>query len=95
MIRPRAVELEQVNLVFVAFLGDFFFCPTSGLSPLPVGPTSKLGLNQKWAQTGSGWQDPDSIPSNVVFRNKKKDKRDQAAGCGAGASKFGVCCIFG
>ena len=47
MIRPRDVELEQVNSVFVAFLGDFFepdfwfepdfrFGPTSGLEPLPV-----------------------------------------------------------
>ena len=40
-----------------------------------------------------GWQEPDSIPSNVVIRNKK-DKHDQAAGCGAGAGKFGVCCII-
>ena len=41
-----------------------------------------------------GWQEPDSIPSNVVIRNKKKDKHDQAAGCGAGAGKFSVCCSF-
>ena len=41
-----------------------------------------------------GWQEPDSIPSNVVIRNKKKDKHDQAAGCGAGAGKFGVCYNF-
>ena len=37
-----------------------------------------------------GWQEPDSIPSNVVIRNKKKDKHDQAAGCGAGAGKLVV-----
>ena len=41
-----------------------------------------------------GWQEPDSIPSNVVIRNKKKDKHDQAAGCGAGAGKLVICCIF-
>ena len=37
-----------------------------------------------------GWQEPDSIPSNVVIRNKKKDKHDQAAGCGAGAGNFPI-----
>ena len=34
-----------------------------------------------------GWQEPDSIPSNVVIRKKKNDKYDNgAAGCGAGAA---------
>ena len=87
MIRPQAVELEQVNSMFVAFLRDFFepdfrFEPTSGMCPY-----------QKWTQTGNGWQEPDSIPSNVWIRNKKKGKHDQAVGCGA--VKLGVCCIFG
>ena len=62
MIMLQAVEL--VNWVFVAL----FFIPTSGLSPLPVVPTSAMGFNQKWARTGNGWQEPDSIPSNVVIR---------------------------
>ena len=74
--------------MFVVFLGDFFE-PTSGLGPLSVGPTSGLGLNRKLAQTGSGWQEPDSIPSNVVISNKKKANHDQAAGCGPGAGKLG------
>ena len=36
-----------------------------------------------------GWQEPDSIPSNVVIRKKKNDKYDNgAAGCGAGAACY-------
>ena len=63
MIRPRAVELEQVNSVFVAVLGDFFE-PDFWFEPdFRFGPTSGMGLNQKWTQTGNGWQVPDSIPS--------------------------------
>ena len=36
-----------------------------------------------------GWQEPDSIPSNVVIRKKKNDKYDNGpAGCGAGAACY-------
>ena len=61
---PRAIELEQVNMVFVAVLGDFFepdfrfepnfwFGPTSGPSPLPVWAYSRLDLLLVLVLTGS------------------------------------------
>ena len=80
----------------VCCIFSWFFQPHFLFDPdFQFRPITGMDLNQKWAPTGSRWQKPDSISSNVMMRNKKKDKNDHAAGYRAGAGKFGVCCSFG